>query len=293
MTDSNIEVDEYENKYPDPCYSWKQTLEANAIEFILLSAADTASPHLSCLLPRDENLILLDSFGQLEDAYIPVEDIVCSSEMHIAVSEIFIDDMNNRYWFEIANLGRPFNVSELVFSGNLFTGFVDDNTEIAQGDLFVIGNMNTSLDTPCDIYGGNLLFNFDCSNYYAVEFDGNATLSSFTLSINDRYGYSIDVSSGNALHIEPGYSYELPNIYLDFTNMTNWRESCFRYGSPGTFATEYCPDSCDPVKCAYNGDTSATCYGSTSITVQSGSGTDFIGNWTFYTPSIGCDCGLN
>eukprot|EP01084_Bolivina_argentea_P133945 236361_1 len=40
MTDSNIEVDEYKNKYPDPCYSWKQTLEANAIEFILLNAAE-------------------------------------------------------------------------------------------------------------------------------------------------------------------------------------------------------------------------------------------------------------
>eukprot|EP01083_Nonionella_stella_P312427 1117363_1 len=294
MTDSNIEVDEYKNKYPDPCYSWKQTLEANAIEFILLNAADTVSPHLSCLLSRDENLILLDSFGQLEDAYELVEDLVCSSEIHLAVSEIFIDDANNRFWFEIVNLGRPFNVSELEFTGNLFTGSVDDNTEIPQGDILVIGDMRDSTDNPCDIYGGNCASsdcNFDCSNYYAVDFDGTATLSSFTLSINDRYGSSIAVSSVNALDIEPGYSYELPNIYLDFTNMTNWRESCYRYGSPGTFGTEYCYDSlCDPVKCKYNGHTSATCHGSSSTTVTEGDSNDFIGEWTFYTSSIGCNC---
>eukprot|EP01083_Nonionella_stella_P265898 900137_1 len=282
MTDSTIDVDQTQTFDSDPYSS-----------FILLSASDAPNPHLSRLIAHDDNLILLESFSQIKDAYVLVEDIVCSTEIDIAVTEIFIDDMNNRYWFEIVNLGRPLNVSELVFGGNLFTGSALDNAEIPQGDLFVIGNMFGSSDTPCDIYGGDIAsssLNYDCTNYYAVDYDGNATLSSFSLSINDRYGSEI---AANALEIEAGYSYELSTIYLGFSNMTNWRESCDRYGSPGRFGRQYCnARSCDAVKCASRGDVSATCYG-TCTTVQEGSSSDFIGDWEFCAPSNGCNCGLN
>ena len=144
----------------------------------------------------------------------------------MAVSEIFIDDDNNRYWVEFVNLGFAFNLSSLHFTGNVFWGNVDDDTTIGQGDLFVIGNMNgDSSDTPCTVYfaSGSSVDNSDCTNYFNVDYDGSALREQFTIN-------ELTVSPSDDFYIESTYSYQLEVVFSDSTNISNFRESCYRYG---------------------------------------------------------------
>ena len=145
----------------------------------------------------------------------------------MAVSEIFIDDDNNRYWVELVNLGFAFNLSSLHFTGNVFSGNVDDDTTIGQGDLFVIGNMNgDSSDTPCTVYfasGSSVDSLANCTNYYAVTYDGSALMEQFTIN-------GLTVSPSDDFYIESTYSYQLEVVFSDSTNISDFRESCYRYG---------------------------------------------------------------
>ena len=140
----------------------------------------------------------------------------------MAVTEIFIDDDDNRYWIELVNLGFAFNISQLECTGNLFSGNVESDTTIEQGDIFVIGNMGSS-DTPCTVYFPSVSNNNDCTNYFNVTYDGSAVLEQFSIN-------GLVVAPSDEFYIESGYSYQLEVIYSDSTNISNFRESCYRYG---------------------------------------------------------------
>ena len=138
----------------------------------------------------------------------------------MVISEIFIDEDNDAFWIEVVNLGFAFSLSSLDFTGDIFSGNVDNDTTIDQGDIFVIGDMNTgdSSDTPCTVYGVS-----NCSNFFAVTYDGSASLDDFQIN-------GLTVSPPDDFYIESGYSYQLEVMYSDYTNISNFRESCYRYG---------------------------------------------------------------
>ena len=146
----------------------------------------------------------------------------------MAITEVFIDDDQNAYWVELVNLGFAFTVSSLDFTGNLFSGNVDNDTIIEQGDIFVIGNMGTgdTSDDVCTEYFSSVSASnpSDCTNYFAVTYDGSASLNQFEIN-------GLSVSPSDGFYIESGYSYQLEVIYSDSTNISNFRESCYRYGA--------------------------------------------------------------
>eukprot|EP01084_Bolivina_argentea_P069405 126288_1 len=172
-------------------------------------------------------------------------NVFAQQPLNISITEIFIDDNYNRFWIEIINLGAEFNISSLEFTGsapgNLLLGNVfdignlADDISIKQGDLFIIGNMQSVVNTPCDIYfDTNNHGKANCSNYINVSYGLTATRTSFVLSFNDITDNSMVMSptQDNYFIIDAYYSYELSHIYADFTNLKNWRESCYKYGSP-------------------------------------------------------------
>eukprot|EP01083_Nonionella_stella_P140607 431489_1 len=282
FTDQYLDGDQMD----DHCTIWKDTLTTHGIHFVLLSQSSVANPYLFCLSQHSQNVITMDYFAKMLTQYRNIQGLVCSAQLRVAITEIFIDpDHDDMYFIEIANLGVSFPISSLYFTGNLFAGNIDNDTVILQGDVFVVGNMKGQ--TPCELYGGD---NFNCSSYYAVDYVGTASLSSFELGINDAYNSVVSISA-LPFYIDNGYSYELPILYNDFTNLSNWRESCRRYGSPGILNAPICDKVCDPIKCARNGDIASQCYNESQCVAVNEVGLG-ISAWDYCVPSS-CNCSLH
>eukprot|EP01084_Bolivina_argentea_P296746 511126_1 len=124
FTNEDIDITQTKNKFS--CENLQQTLEVNGINFILLSEGKFGmfgqtnveiNNNLKCLQDTqgENNLIFVNYFSKLSDQYGNIEELVCSTKINVAVTEIFIDDNKNRFWIEIINLGVEFNISSLEF----------------------------------------------------------------------------------------------------------------------------------------------------------------------------------
>ena len=77
----------------------------------------------------------------------------------------------------------------------------------------------------------------------------------------------------------PGYPYHLiQKTYLNEAG-SNWKQSCYEWGTPGADPLDFCPPRCDTASCRAGGDTSATC---------SSNGICFCTAPTFYANGISC-----